>query len=189
MEGRVHDTALHRSVVEAAEAATVKELENQVEVVAFRDDVYVIAAPVTAVKANSLIDEVRLTRTGVAESKHKTSAFCPRESFISEDHVEAMKVFSETCIQGDRMSVGGPIGHEGFIDSFLEDQMQKYPRFLPRLRIMDPQMALVLLRECYLPVATHLIRMDEPAHTVPHAQRLDVQVHDLLSLEGRVFGL
>ena len=38
---------------------------------------------------------------------------------------------------------------------------------------MDPQMALVLLR-----VATHLIRMVEPAHTVPHAQRLDVQVHE-----------
>ena len=121
----------------------------------------------------------------MAESKHKTSAFCPRESFISEeDHVEAMKVFSETYIQGDRVSVdgikvlGAPIGHEGLIDSFLEDQMQKYPLFLPRLRMMDPQMALVLLRECYLPVATHLIRMVEPAHTVPHAQRLDVQVHD-----------
>ena len=40
---------------------------------------------------------------------------------------------------------------------------------------MDPQMALV--RECYLPVATHLVRMVEPAHTVPHAQRLDVQVY------------
>ena len=55
--------------------------------------------------------------------------------------------------------------------------MQRYPLFLPRLRMMDPQMALVLLRECYLPAATHLIRMVEPAHTVPHAQRLDVQVH------------
>ena len=72
----------------------------------------------TAVKANSLIDEVRLTQTGVAESKHKTSAFCPRESFISEeDHVEAMRVFSETYILGDRVSVdgikvlGAPIGH------------------------------------------------------------------------------
>ena len=56
--GRVHDTALQRSLVEAAEA-TVKELGNQLEVVAFRDDVYVIADPVTAVKANSLIDERR----------------------------------------------------------------------------------------------------------------------------------
>ena len=51
--------------MEATEA-TVKELGN-LEVVAFRDDVYVIADPVTAVKANSLIDEVRLTQTGVAE--------------------------------------------------------------------------------------------------------------------------
>ena len=42
--GRVHDTALQRSLVEAAEA-TVKELGNQLEVVAFRDDVYVIADP------------------------------------------------------------------------------------------------------------------------------------------------
>ena len=42
---------------------------------------------------------------------------------------------------------------------------------------MDAQMALVLLRECYLPVATHLIRMVEPVHTVPHAQMLDVEVH------------
>ena len=66
--------------MEAAEA-TVKELGNQREVVAFRDNVYVIADPVTAIKVNSLIDEVRLTQTGVAESKHKTSAFCPRESF------------------------------------------------------------------------------------------------------------
>ena len=64
----------------------------------------------------------------MAESKHQTSAFCPRESFISEeDHVEAMKVFSETY-QGDRVSVdgikvlGAPIGHEGFIDAFLEDR-------------------------------------------------------------------
>ena len=47
--------------------------------------------------------------------------------------------------------------------------MRRYPLFLPRLRMMDPQMALVLLRECYLPVTTHLIRMVEPAHTVPVA--------------------
>ena len=82
----------------------------------------------------------------MAESKHKTSAFCPRESFISEeDHVAAMKVFSETYIQGDRVSVdgikvlGAPIGYEGFIDSFLEDQMRRYPLFLARLRMMDPR--------------------------------------------------
>ena len=42
---------------------------------------------------------------------------------------------------------------------------------------MDPQMALVLLRECYLPVATHLVRMVAPTHTVPHAQLLDTEVH------------
>ena len=59
-------------------------------------------------QGHSLIDAVRLTQTGVAESKHKTSAFCPRESFISEeDHVEAMKVFSETYMQDDRVSVDG----------------------------------------------------------------------------------
>ena len=181
--GRVHDTALQRSLVEAAEA-TVKELGNQLDVVAFRDDVYVIATPTTAVAANSLIDEVRLAQTGVAESKQKTSAFCPRESFISDEaHVEALEMVSRTYIQADRISedgikvLGAPIGHEGFIDSFSEDQMQKYPLFLPRLRKMDAQMALVLLRECYLPVATHLIRMVEPVHTVPHAQMLDVEVH------------
>ena len=59
-----------------------------------------------------------------------------------------------------RKKKGAPIGQEGFIDSFLEDQMQKYPLFLPRLRMMD-----------------HLIQMVEPAHTVPHAQRLDVQAY------------
>ena len=55
--------------------------------------------------------------------------------------------------------------------------MDSTPPKLPRLRMMDPQMALVLLRECYLPVATHLTQMIEPAHTVPDAQRLDVLVH------------
>ena len=51
-----------------------------------------------------------------------------------------MRVFSETYILGDRVRVdgikvlGAPIEHEGFIDAFLEDQMQRYPLFLPRLR-------------------------------------------------------
>ena len=62
-------------------------------------------------------------------------------------------------------------------DSLLDEAMRKYPSFLPRLRKMDPQMALVLLRECYLPVATHLVRMVAPTHTVPHAQLLDTEVH------------
>ena len=67
-----------------------------------------------------------------------------------------MKVFSETYIQGDRVSVDGikvlgtPIGHEGLIDAFLKDQMQRYPLFLPRLRMMDPQMACRVQEEIFV---------------------------------------
>ena len=74
--------------------------------------------------------------------------------------------------------LGAPLGGSEYIDEMLAKQVQKYPLFIPRIMQMDKQCALGLLRECHLPIATHLIRMISPEHTIPHAQQLDTDIFD-----------
>jgi hypothetical protein len=154
--------------------------------VAFRDDLYVIGTPLTACFANKVIDEVRQSMTGVVENREKTSAFCSHLSFTDiYTHASAMKIVREnTYIKHERISdegmkaLGAPIGSDAYIDDYMDTSLHKYPSFLPRLRMMDPQCALILLRECYLPIATHLIRMVHPDHTIPHARVLDREIYE-----------
>ena len=54
----------------------------------------------------------------------------------------------------------------------------KYPNFLPRVSIMPTQIALTLLRECHLPIYTHMIRMVAPLYTIPACKQLDKDIRE-----------
>ena len=149
-------------------------MDDDLIVLAMRDDVYVLAEPEIAILANRkiVIDRYRKAATGVIENREKTGAYVPecahgsmkdwedalvtiRKSYITEDHIST---------EGMKM-VGAPVGNEAYCRAFLERESAKYPHFLPRLTTMDAQIANSLLRDCHLPIYTHLIRMVHPDHT------------------------
>jgi len=186
--GRIHDTGLQHALIAAAKK-TVHEWkqkgkdDEELTIVAYRDDIYVVADPEMAVMTNDNVDELRDEMTGVKENKLKTTAYCPRGAFKDNtSHATALTTLKNTYIKHDRIStngmkmLGAPLGDPEYIDEMLAKQVQKYPLFIPRIMQMDKQCALGLLRECHLPIATHLIRMISPEHTIPHAQQLDTDI-------------
>ena len=188
--GRIHDTGLQHALIAAAKK-TVHEWrqkgndEEELTIVAYRDDIYIVADPEMAVMGSDNVDELRDKMTGVKENKEKTTAYCPRGAFKdSTSHATALTTLENTYIKHDRIStngmkmLGAPLGGSEYIDEMLAKQVQKYPLFIPRIMQMDKQCALGLLRECHLPIATHLIRMISPEHTIPHAQQLDTDIFD-----------
>ena len=94
-------------------------------------------------------------------------------------HTHAVLPLQGTYIPHDRIStqglktIGAPIGTDEFISEQVHKQCRKYPKFIPRLYKMDPECAIFILRDCHLPIATHLIRMLHPTHTIEHAHELD----------------
>ena len=183
--GRIHDTALHFALMKAAkETATAYDLENaddELVIVAYRDDVHITGTTEVAIHNNTQVDKFREELTGVTESKHKTRAYAPRRTFNSDDnlHTHAVLPLQGTYIPHDRIStqglktIGAPIGTDEFISEQVHKQCKKYPKFIPRLYKMDPECAIFILRDCHLPIATHLIRMLHPTHTIEHAHELD----------------
>ena len=91
-------------------------------------------------------------------------------------------VFFLVYIKEDNISfegiivLGTPVGSPDFVVNSIEEISNKYPNFLPRLTTLDTQAALTLLRECHLPIYTHMIRMISPDFTLPYARRLDEQI-------------
>jgi hypothetical protein len=193
--GRLHDTALQLALMQAAKASTERAREGldthtpteKIYIIAFRDDVHVVCTTQRAIDTSKLIDETRERLTGVTEAAHKTLAYVPRSAAKNdEDHEHALTALRDESsniahdkitTQGFRM-LGGPVGDGEFIGDFLNDSTHKYPLFMPRLTKMDKQCALLLLRDCLLPIATHLIRMIHPEHTQPHARELDTQIRE-----------
>ena len=186
----MHDTALQYALEEAAKQAVEESRGRGAQegkmlwIIAYRDDIYIVADAEMAAIANTKVDEVREQMTGVKESKHKTRAYCPALAHSdAAAHARAITHMQEnTYIRGEMITsvglemLGAPLGGDRYIADSLNRTAHKYPNFLPRLTTMDTQTALILLRECHLPIATHLIRMIHPDHTRPHAKELDENI-------------
>jgi len=72
--------------------------------------------------------------------------------------------------------LGSPIGKEEFISSSLKVSLTKYPLFLPRLKLLHPHQANLLLRLCHHPIANHLLRTVHPSTMIPHASTFDDEI-------------
>ena len=197
--GRAHDTLLQAALIQAAEECVTQHrlephqahpasetgslTEDDLIIVAFRDDVYVIGEAEIVIKANEAIDKHREEITGVVENREKTEAYAPPGVYPSEEARErSMSIISSSYIEEDKVStrglkmVGAPVGDEGYCDAFLGEASEKYPNFLPRITTMDTQIAKTLLRDCHLPIFTHLIRMVHPHIIQHHARALDEKI-------------
>ena len=76
-------------------------------------------------------------------------------------------------------AVGVPISkNTTFVQTFLEEQTQKYPEFFPRLLEVGAKAGLQLLRSTHLPIATYLMRIVHPNRLRPHAEVFDRQVFE-----------
>ena len=86
--------------------------------------------------------------------------------------------------------VGTPVGKDGYVRRKLRKIVNKHPSFFHRLKLMDPQCGLLLLRECGLPMATWITRTVDPLLVGPFARIFDERVIDawktLVSYEGEI---
>jgi hypothetical protein len=65
-----------------------------------------------------------------------------------------------------------------FIENFLDKALNKYPNFIPRLKLMDKKAAIPLLRNTFLPIPTNLIRTIHPDAIKKHARLFDDAVFE-----------
>ena len=84
--------------------------------------------------------------------------------------------------------VGTPVGTDDYIKKKLGNVIDKYPSFFRRLKMMDPQCGLLLLRECGLPMATWITRTVDPLLVGPFARIFDERVIDAWKTLGCVLG-
>ena len=80
----------------------------------------------------------------------KNAAYCPPSSFDSADDHEPAIAFLNRNVENVSDNffkmLGAPLGSPDSIDAFLRRYFEGYPSFLPRLKKMDPHIALTLLR-------------------------------------------
>jgi hypothetical protein len=201
--GRAHDTLLQAALIQAAETSvqeyraalahrgvhrdpvseTGSLTDDDLVLLAFRDDVYTIGEAEIAMIANATIDTYREELTGVKENREKTSVYAPESAHVTnEAWVDALDTIRQSYIAESEISangmkmVGAPVGDEAYCRDFLERASATYPHFLPRLSTMDTQIAKTLLRECHLPIYTHLIRIIKPDTIKPYARALDASI-------------
>jgi hypothetical protein len=80
LASRAHDCLLQQAAVEAGKECVEKMSQDDPDelwVIMFRDDIYVVSSPDVATTANDYIDTKREQITGVTENKNKTRVFIP----------------------------------------------------------------------------------------------------------------
>ena len=86
--------------------------------------------------------------------------------------------------------VGTPVGKDEYVRKKLGKIVNKHPSFFRRLKLMDPQCGLLLLRECGLPMATWITRTVDPHLVGPFARIFDERVIDawktLVAYDGEI---
>jgi hypothetical protein len=211
---RAHDCLLQKAAIQAGKSC-VEKMRQQTEalrktggvefesladpdelwVIMFRDDVYLLGEVGTVLEANDQFDKDRQEITGMTENRTKTQAYIPLSSFSSTggaideecaSRVESTEriILGSTYITQENIStqgmmvLGAPVGSDGFVEESIVEISNKYPNFLPRVSIMPTQIALTLLRECHLPIYTHMIRMVAPLHTIPACKQLDKDIRE-----------
>jgi hypothetical protein len=184
LAGRIHDTGLQVSLLEVAQQITDDHSEEEVLLIAFRDDVHVVAKPVVSAATIVKYKEVLFSHLNLKTDPAKLYSYISRIGFpdeVQRTHAQAAlaKQVPESRIREDGIKIlGTPIGTHEYMEEQLTIQLDKYPLFLPRLIKMKPQHANYLLRLCYLPIATNLLRTVHPNDILQHARAFDTRILD-----------
>ena len=192
--GRIHDTGLQKPIVDAVKRTAQKYPDQRVHVIAFRDDTYILGEATAALFCYEQFKLLRLEHTNVTTNVKKVFGYvseraCPTDRGEvatldwalekAREEVEA-KGEGDTVVTDGFKAVGSPVSiTPSFVDDFLTKAFNKYPNFLPRLKLMNIKTAIPLLRSTFLPIPTHLVRTTHPEYMRTHARAFDTAVFDV----------
>ncbi|MFN9804332.1 MAG: reverse transcriptase domain-containing protein [Bacteroidota bacterium] len=179
------DAGLHPALIAAGEVNS--DLPDvDLHVLAQRDDVYLVGGP-RDVFASLDVLTAKATTLQLELQKEKSRAYAEQAVLDANQSplISDFKKSSEGLIV-----VGTPVGKDEYVSRKLGKIVNKHPSFFRRLKLMDPQCGLLLLRECGLPMATWITRTVDPRRVGPFARIFDERVIDawkaLVSYEGEI---
>jgi len=163
----IFDTGVQEKLVKAGNVNSGRE-GFDLHVLAQRDDVYFVGAPEDVAAAYEVL------RKGFAELDIEVQP-TKSEIYAKEVDVDFAADFANKSTEG-MIVVGSPIGSKDFIEKEAQVAVHRYPAFFRRLKLMDTQSALLLLRYCGLPMATWLTRTVKPELLQKYAKQFDAEV-------------
>ena len=96
-------------------------------------------------------------------------------------NVSIADLFSEVKITEEGLRMGGaPIGTDDFCTNFVSSKVEKVKDRIGRLRGIDAQVAVSLLRKCIVPALVFLSQVTPPTITLPAFARYDSFLADFL---------
>jgi hypothetical protein len=156
------------------------------QVLAQRDDVYLVGSPRDVFTSLDIL-RAKASRVGLELQTSKSRAYAKQS--ILDSHPSPLIADFKKSSRG-LIVVGTPVGTDEYVKRKLKRIVNKYPAFFRRLKLMDPQCGLLLLRECGLPMATWITRTVEPRLVGPFAKVFDERVIDawktLVAFEGEL---
>jgi hypothetical protein len=141
-----------------------------------RDDVYLVGSPRDVAAAFRVLEH-GLKELNIVVQPAKSSAYAPDSELLMNEELADIIAGFQLSSEG-LIACGSPIGSNTFITDQLAQIMIKHPAFFRRLKLMDPQCGLLLLRECGLPMATWITRTVKPDLVGPFARKFDEQIID-----------
>ena len=158
---------------------TNKDLENwDLLIAACCDDIYLIGSPRdTAVAYKYIQDEFK--KLDLVTQDDKTVVYSKSQATLS--HVDLNFFPNDVKTTEGVTVVGTPIGSDNFVHNALNVSLSQNDLFFRRLKLMDKQCALLLLRFCALPIPTWLSRTVHPSLLVEHASAFDGKILDAYS--------
>ena len=179
------DAGLHPALIAAGEVNN-HLVDVDLHVLAQRDDVYLVGAPRDVFASLDGL-KAKASRLLLELQTEKSRAYA-KQAVLEAHQSEVINGFKKSS--KGLIVVGTPVGTDDYIKKKLGNVIDKYPSFFRRLKMMDPQCGLLLLRECGLPMATWITRTVDPLLVGPFARIFDERVIDawktLVAFEGEI---
>ena len=154
------DAGLHPALIAAGEVNN-HLVDVDLHVLAQRDDVYLVGAP-RDVFASLDVLKAKASRLLLELQTEKSRAYA-KQAVLEAHQSAVISGFKKSS--KELIVVGTPVGTDDYIKKKLGNVIDKYPSFFRRLKMMDPQCGLLLLRECGSP-------MDNPHGGSPSCRSL-----------------
>ena len=166
--------ALYALAQHAGLVAAAAKLEEGERILAFLDDLYVVAPYSRARQAFDVVAGSVEQHAGVRTHLGKLRAWCrderPRPADMA-DLPEEIWVADASVEKRGLKVLGTPLGTKEFVASFAAKRQQEEQRLLDAIpTVPDLQCAWLLLASSAVPRANHLLRVVAPAACEPYAQ-------------------
>ena len=168
----VFDTGVQKILVKAGNV-NHDRVGFDLHILAQRDDVYLVGAPEDVRAAYNVLIK-GMAELDIEVQPAKSEIYVKNEELFHQESLSFASEFKKST--AGMIVVGSPIGSKEFIENEAHLAVDRYPAFFRRLKLMDTQNALLLLRYCGLPMATWMTRTVEPELLQKFAKKFDAEV-------------